>query len=99
MYLHIGNDTVVSFDDIVGIFDIDTASISRLTREYLKESAFKEIISVTNELPKSFIVCRSHSLNKRNHDKNKFKIYISQISTSTLLKRTAVPYQYAKDDD
>lgn len=85
MYLHIGSDVIVRFDDIIGIFDIETASTSKLAKEYLKPSPNKEIISVTNDLPKSFIVCRK-GLKRNKSDKNTI-VYISQISSSTLKKR------------
>lgn len=85
MYLHIGQDSVVRFSDIVGIFDIDTSSLSPVTREFLA-GAQKEgrVVDVTPELPKSFIVCRS---GKRRSGQD--TVYISQISSTTLLKRTA----------
>ena len=37
MYLHLGQDTVVRMDEIIGIFDIETSTISYLTRDYLAE--------------------------------------------------------------
>jgi extracellular matrix regulatory protein B len=85
MFLHIGRDMIVRYDDIIGIFDIETASISKITREYLSASPKKKIVSVTDELPKSFIVCSG--LNAKNNDKNTTKVYISQISSATLKKR------------
>lgn len=94
MFLHIGRDMIVRFDDIVGIFDIETATTSKITREYLNASPKKEIVSVTAELPKSFIVCGSHfgsnhcsGLNSKKYDKNNTKVYVSQISSATLKKR------------
>lgn len=97
MFLHIGRDMIVNFNDIVGIFDIETATVSKITREYLKQAPEKEMISVTDELPKSFIVCaqddprrrlrRESGLKPKNKDNNSVKVYISQISSSTLKKR------------
>ncbi|HCC00925.1 MAG TPA: DUF370 domain-containing protein [Ruminococcaceae bacterium] len=81
MYLHIGKDTVVQTDDIVGVFDIDTSSISSTTREYLANAQQSgKIINVTDDLPKSFIVCHERR-------EKKTRVYISQISSTTLLKR------------
>lgn len=84
MYLHLGLDTVVRSDDIIGIFDIETASISAITREFLSHAQKQdEVINITTELPKAFIICRdSFSLQKKAS-----KVYISQISSTTLLKR------------
>lgn len=81
MYLHLGNDILVKTEDIIGIFDLDNATLSRHTRNYLaKSEKEKQVIYVSYELPKAFIVCK----NKKD---KKQKIYISQISSSTLLKR------------
>lgn len=77
MYLHLGQDVVVLQSDIIGIFDLDNTSVSKLTREFLKESEKNNcVINVSTQLPRSFIVL-----------KNK-KVYISQISPSTLKKRS-----------
>ena len=79
MYLHLGQDTVVKTDTVIGIFDLDNATVSKKTRDFLtwaeKDGKF---VNVTYKLPKSFIVC---------NDKGKTKVYISQISSVTLLKR------------
>ena len=82
MYIHLGQDTVVKKADIIGIFDMDTATVSRHTRKYLNcAEKNKEVVTITYELPKSFIVCA------KKKSKNK-KIYISQLSSLTLLKRS-----------
>ena len=81
MYLHLGLDKVITFDDIIGIFDLDTSTVSKNTRNYLaRAETAGEVENVCNDLPKSFIVCRGSD--------GKRKIYISQISSATLLKRT-----------
>ena len=82
MYLHLGQNTVVLLDDIVGIFDMDTSTIAKTTRNFLSTAEKKgDIVSVSNELPKTFIVCKAPSL------PNGRIIYLSQISSPTLLKR------------
>ena len=35
MYLHLGQDIVVKTEEVLGIFDLDTATISKNTRNYL----------------------------------------------------------------
>jgi len=81
MFLHLGQDTVITTDEILGIFDIDTTTVSKATRTYLamKEKG-KRVINVSYELPKSFIV----TLDKKSNEKT---VYISPISSVTLLKR------------
>lgn len=82
MFVHLGQDTVVDENDIIGIFDLDNASISSKTRSFLaKAEKNGEVINVSFELPKSFIVCAKQGT----YDNN---VYISQISSATLLKRS-----------
>jgi hypothetical protein len=58
MYLHIGQDTVVRSDEILGIFDIESTSISPVTKEFLSLSQQTGcVVNVTDDLPKSFILC------------------------------------------
>ncbi len=82
MFLHLGNDNLLKEQDIIGIFDLDTSTISKHTRNFLKnEQDNNNIIDTTQNLPKSFIV--SH--NKKSCET---KVYISQISAATLKKRS-----------
>ncbi len=41
MYLHLGQDVVVRSRDIVGIFDIENTSVSKITKEYLTDQEKK----------------------------------------------------------
>ena len=81
MYMHLGENTVVKLDEIIGIFDIDNTTVSKSTRDFLNLSEKRqEVINVSYELPKSFIVCSNKRKEKR--------VYISQISSTTLNKRS-----------
>ena len=81
MYLHLGQDTVITMDEIVGIFDLETATVSKISRDYLARAQKSgQVVNVSLELPKSFVVCRDET--------GRLTVYISQISTATLLKRT-----------
>ena len=81
MYLHLGQDTVVKMNEIIGIFDIETSTISKITRKYLADAEKAgNVVNVSMEMPKSFVLC--------SNKKNKITVYISQISSTTLLKRT-----------
>ncbi len=80
MYLHLGNDFLVRTREIVGIFDIENTSVSKLTKEFLSGAEKnKRVIYCTYELPKSFVVCLDSDFTE--------KVYISQMSCATLLKR------------
>lgn len=76
MFLHLGEDTVVNSKEIIGIFDMDTSTVSKVTRDFLnKAEKNKKIVYVNYELPKSFVVTGN-------------KIYVSPLNTTTLLKRS-----------
>lgn len=80
MYLNIGQDTVITDKNILGIFDLDNTTVSKSTREYINTASKNgECITVSiEELPKSFIVIA---------EDNKKEIYISPLNTSTIFKR------------
>ena len=62
MYLHLGQDTVIKMDEIVGIFDLETATVSKISRDYLARAQKSgQVVNVSLELPKSFVVCRTKS--------------------------------------
>ncbi len=82
MYLHLGQDKVIRTCDILGIFDLDNCTVSKRTKQYLARAQKENrVVNVTAELPKTFVVCASE-------DQKQATVYISQISSSTLKKRT-----------
>ena len=81
MFLHLGENTVISTENLIGIFDMDNTTVSKTTRDYLsKMQKDKKIVDVSFDLPKSFILCRDKETGEDT-------VYISPISTQTLLKR------------
>ncbi len=83
MYLHLGADISVNKKYIVGIFDLDNTSTSKITREYLNNATKKnQVINVSEEdLPRSFILVK---------ERGKEKVYVSPISSQTLSKRANI---------
>ncbi len=78
-YLHLGKDTSIEIQNIIGIFDLDTSTVSKHTRDFLsiceKEN---RIVNVSYELPKSYIL----------YDfSGEYSIYLSPLNTATLIKR------------
>ena len=58
MYLFLGQETVVPLREIVGIFDMENTTVSKSTRDFLTEAEQQgEVVTVSDELPKSFVVC------------------------------------------
>ena len=79
MYLDIGQATVVRGGDIVGVFDLDNASWSHRTREFLDKAERRgEVKSVCADLPRSFVLCR---------EGEDTRLYLSQFSSATLKGR------------
>ncbi|MBQ6337383.1 MAG: DUF370 domain-containing protein [Ruminococcus sp.] len=78
-YLHLGKDTSIEIKNIIGIFDMDTSTVSRHTRDFLsiceKEN---RIVNVSYELPKSYILYDFDG---------EYSVYLSPLNTATLLKR------------
>ncbi|MBQ9984882.1 MAG: DUF370 domain-containing protein [Oscillospiraceae bacterium] len=79
MFLHIGRGKLIPKSSIIGVFDLEITSQSKRTMAFLaqKEKA-NHVINVCDDIPRSFIVCR---------DGNRERVFISQISSTTLQKR------------
>ena len=82
MYLHMGQDFIVREQEIIGIFDIDTTSTSKRTREFLERAENEgAVVSMSNDIPKSFIVT----------DFPYETVYLSPISSAALAGRAKKP--------
>lgn len=80
MYLHLGASVVIPQGDVLGIFDLDNTTSSRTTRDFLaRAQQAGQVITVGDDLPKSFTLCQSPG--------GEVKVYLSQLSSATLLKR------------
>ena len=80
MYLYLGQETVINSKDVIGIFDLDNTSVSKKTRDYLKNAQQTGKIEVVcAEIPKSFVVCDG-------------TVYLSQMSPATLRKRACFSF-------
>ncbi|MCI6306829.1 MAG: DUF370 domain-containing protein [Subdoligranulum sp.] len=82
MYLHMGQDFIVREQEIIGIFDIDTTSTGKRTREFLERAENEgAVVSMSNDIPKSFIVT----------DFPYETVYLSPISSAALAGRAKKP--------
>jgi len=76
----LGQDIIVKKEDIIGIFDLDNCSGSHITRKFLTTAEGRgEVQGVAEELPKSFILTSIGGDSA---------VYLSQLSTATLQKRS-----------
>ena len=74
MFVYLGNDTTVKKDDVIGIFDIEECSVSRITADFLNASQKQgRVVSVSDDIvctDKTYITNVSNStINKRCADK------------------------------
>ena len=80
MYLHLGQSVVVPHKEILGIFDLDNASWAYKNREFLERAeAEGRAVWLGDDLPRSFVVV--------GREDQPPTVYISQLSSSTLLGR------------
>lgn len=75
MYIHLGNNKNIREKDIIGIFDMDNATMSKTTQKFLNK-AQKEgrLITTVDEIPKSIILTKD-------------LVYMSQLSPKALYGR------------
>lgn len=79
MFLHVGNNKNIRLCNVVGIFDMDNATLSAITRKYLSGMEKEGLIeSAVEEIPKSFVLY---------YEMGEFKICFSQLSTAALKGR------------
>ena len=128
MYLYLVGNRLVRQSEVIGVFDLDTATVSRHTRDFLtRAEQTVRVETVSYELPKSFVLCaplhrqangrknrrapagwgavqRAAKTGDQTMKENKTgrqpecgapgaatgRVYISQLSSSTLLRRTDV---------
>ena len=79
MFLHVGNHKNIRIKDVVGIFDMDNATLSSVTRKFLSEKQKQLLVEIAAvELPKSFILFEENGL---------YKICFSPLSSASLRGR------------
>lgn len=80
MFVNLENDISIKKKEIIGIFNMDTATVSPVTKDFLK-TAEKEmkIIYAGKRMPESFVVA---------DDGISESVYISSFTADTLVNRT-----------
>ena len=102
MFLHIGSNQNVRTSEILGIFDMDTATVAPQTKRFLSRAQRDGgIVNVSDDLPKSFVVVAeplrafpeiSPAAGKRpqmgSRPRGRERVYLSQLATQTLAQRS-----------
>lgn len=80
MYIHLGNETCISGDSVIGIFDIENTSVGKITKEFLSAAEKRGNTEyVSYEMPKAYVVCDDKDYGE--------KVYVTQVSPLTLRRR------------
>ena len=81
MFLYVGNNKSILIERVVGIFDMDNATLSAVTRKFLStnEKAKLSENAAGYEIPKSFVLYLDSD--------NSYKICFSQFSSASLRGR------------
>ena len=83
MYLHIGNGITIRKNKIIGIFDLDSSTVSAITRKYInKNENAGNIVYGDSDLPRTFILHEEGE-----GESKKYKIKLSRISSQGLKQR------------
>ena len=89
MYLSIGNDMAVRDKSIIGIFDLDTATVSAVGKRFINKMQNEGKVEYDDfDLPRSFVLA--------DFGKDK-RIYLSRISTQGLKLRFKENYDIKTD--
>ena len=84
MYLHIGNKKSVKSEKIIGIFDLDTATVSSISKDFINRNQKEGLVEYDDsDLPRSFVLF---------DDDGKTRIKLSRISSAGLKMRSDGSY-------
>ena len=79
MFLHVGNNKNIRIKDVIGIFDMDNATVSAVTRKFLNGRQKENLVeSISYDIPKSFILY---------NENGEYKICFSPLSSASLRGR------------
>lgn len=79
MYLHIGNGKSVKNKDVIGIFDLDTSTVSSVTKKFINKMQKENSVEYEDsDIPRSFVLT---------DENKKIKVRLSRISTVGLRLR------------
>ena len=83
MYIHLGRDYVLNDRDVIGIFNLETTTISPRGREFLNYAQKNgAVVSLSEELPQCYVLA----------DAPVDTVYRSALSSPARKKRTEAPF-------
>lgn len=80
MFVNLENDISIKKTEIIGIFNMDTATVSPVTKDYIKNAGRDmKIVYASKRVPESFVLT---------HNGYTESVYMSSFSVDTVLGRT-----------
>ena len=98
MFLYLGDGKYKRLSEIIGIFDMDSATVCVATRRFLSVSEREGRVESDGELPKSFLLCEKAERTEKDRVKNKKRahrqnngvsVFLSKLASNVLFTRTA----------
>jgi hypothetical protein len=81
MFLHIGNGKSVLKRNVIGIFDLDTSTVSKTGKDFINKKEKEGLVEYDDfDLPRSFVLV---------NEDGKYKVKLSRISSQGLKMRAA----------
>ena len=88
MYLHIGNGISVKKKNIIGIFDLDTSTVSKTGKDFINKMERSGLLEYNEfDLPRSFLLIEEGGVSK---------VKLSRISVQGLKLRAVEDYKELK---
>lgn len=88
MYLHIGNGISVKKKDVIGIFDLDTSTVSKTGKDFINKMEKSGRLEYNDfDLPRSFVLIDEGGI---------AKVKLSRISVQGLKIRAGESYKELK---
>ena len=79
MYIHLGRDYVLNDRDIIGIFNLETTTITPRGREFLNYAQKNgAVVSLSDELPQSYVLADGAGVDT---------VYLSELSPAAMRRR------------
>ena len=79
VYIHLGRDYALNDRDIIGIFNLETTTISPRGREFLNYAQKNgAVVSLSDELPQSYVLADGGVVDT---------VYLSELSSAVLRRR------------
>ena len=96
MFLYLGEGKYKRFTDVIGIFDMDSATVCVSTRRFLSAKEREGMVESDGELPKSFILCdkqeegyKDRGKKRKSPKEQKNTVFLSKLASSVLAARCA----------